>query len=57
MINIDMAKDQRIRQLEEDLRAMRKDHENLLHKYRQITLELQSSPKIVQPGGKHGFGR
>jgi hypothetical protein len=52
MINIDMAKDQRIRQLEEDLRAMRKEHEGLLHKYRQITLELQSSPKIVQPGNK-----
>jgi hypothetical protein len=52
MINIDMAKDQRIRQLEEDLRTMRKEHEGLVHRYRQLTLELQSSPKIVQPGSK-----
>jgi len=57
MINIDMAKDQRIRQLEEDLRSMRKEHEALLHKYRQITLELQSTPKIVQPGNKQRYGR
>jgi hypothetical protein len=44
-IAVDMAKDQRIRQLEEDLRTMRKDHEELTHKYRQLTLELQSPPK------------
>lgn len=52
MINIDMAKDQRIRQLEEDLRSMRKEHEALVHKYRQLTLEMQSSPKIVQSGNR-----
>jgi hypothetical protein len=42
---VDMAKDQRIRQLEEDLRTMRKELETLTHKYRQLTLELQTSPK------------
>jgi hypothetical protein len=42
---VDMAKDQRIRQLEEDLRSMRKELESLTHKYRQLTLELQASPK------------
>ena len=50
MINIDMAKDQRIRQLEEDLRAIRKEHEALVHKYRQLSLEMQAVPKIVQKG-------
>ena len=45
-IAVDMAKDQRIRQLEEDLRAMRKEHEELTHKYRQLTLEVQATPKI-----------
>ncbi len=40
-----MAKDQRIRQLEEDLRTMRKELESLTHKYRQLTLELQGSSK------------
>jgi hypothetical protein len=43
---VDMAKDQRIRQLEEDLRAMRKELEALTHKYRQLTLELQAAPKL-----------
>lgn len=42
---VDMAKDQRIRQLEEDLRSMRKELETLTHKYRQLTLELQSGSK------------
>ena len=42
---VEMAKDQRIRQLEEDLRAMRKELEALTHKYRQLTLELTSPPK------------
>jgi hypothetical protein len=50
MIAVDMAKDQRIRQLEEDLRNMRREHEGLLHKYRQLTLEMQAVPKIVKQG-------
>jgi hypothetical protein len=54
-INLDRAKDQRIRQLEEDLRTVRKDHDALVHKYRQLSLELKGGmvpapvavPKIV----------
>jgi hypothetical protein len=57
MINLDRAKDQRIRQLEEDLRTIRKEHENLVHKYRQLTLEIQSVPRIVQQGNKQRFGQ
>ena len=56
MINIDMAKDQRIRQLEEDLRTIRKEHETLVYKYRQLTLEMQAVPKIVQQGSKQRYG-
>jgi hypothetical protein len=44
-IAVDMAKDQRIRQLEEDLRELRQDHENLTHRYRQLSLQLQDSSK------------
>lgn len=42
---VDMAKDQRIRQLEEDLKELRKEHESLVHKYRQLTLQLQEGTK------------
>ena len=35
---VDMAKDQRIRQLEEDLKELRKEHETLTHKFRQMNL-------------------
>lgn len=42
---VDMAKDQRIRQLEEDLRELRREHETLTHKFRQLSLQLQSTPK------------
>lgn len=42
---VEMAKDQRIRQLEEDLRALRKEHETLVHKYRQLTLQLQEGTR------------
>jgi ribosomal protein L19E len=38
-IAVDTAKDQRIRQLEEDLKELRREHEALVHKYRQLTLE------------------
>jgi hypothetical protein len=48
-LNLDMAKDQRIRQLEEDLRTIRKEHEALVHRYRQLTLELQASKIVVVP--------
>jgi len=42
---VEMAKDQRIRQLEEDLKELRKEHETLTHKYRQLTLQLQEGTK------------
>lgn len=44
---VDMAKDQRIRQLEEDLKELRREHESLTHRYRQLQLQLQegSTPK------------
>jgi ribosomal protein L19E len=49
---VDMAKDQRIRQLEEDLRELRREHETLTHKFRQLTLQLkqggQPTPTIVK---------
>ncbi len=60
-IAVDMAKDQRIRQLEEDLKELRREYENLTHKYRQLTLQLQESntppehtpvPTIVRRGPK-----
>lgn len=50
---VDMAKDQRIRQLEEDLRELRREHETLTHKFRQLMLQLkqgtsQPTPTIVR---------
>src|SRR5271156_5207606 len=42
---VEMAKDQHIRQLEEDLKELRREHETLTHKYRQLTLQLQESIK------------
>jgi len=37
---VDMAKDQRIRQLEEDLKELRREYESLVHKHRQLTLQV-----------------
>ncbi len=42
---VDMAKDQRIRALEEDLKELRREHESLIHRYRQLSLQLQESTK------------
>ena len=42
---VDMAKDQRIRQLEEDLRDLRREHDSLTHRYRQLSLQLQEGIK------------
>jgi hypothetical protein len=42
---VDMAKDQRIRQLEEDLNNLRREHESLIHRYRQLSLQLQEGTK------------
>jgi ribosomal protein L19E len=48
-IAVDMAKDQRIRQLEEDLRELRKEHEELTHRYRQLNLQVQGGLVAPKP--------
>ena len=48
-IAVDMAKDQRIRQLEEDLRELRKEYEELTHRYRQLNLQVQGGTVSVKP--------
>jgi len=50
---VEMAKDQHIRQLEEDLKELRREHENLTHRYRQLTLQMQEGmrPRIVKKPG------
>jgi hypothetical protein len=42
---VEMAKDQHIRQLEEDLKELRREHESLTHRYRQLTLQMQEGSK------------
>jgi ribosomal protein L19E len=51
---VEMAKDQHIRQLEEDLKELRREHETLTHKYRQLTLQMQEGmrPTIVRKSGQ-----
>ena len=52
---VEMAKDQRIRQLEEDLKELRREHDTLTHRYRQLTLQMQEStkpkPTVVRKSG------
>jgi ribosomal protein L19E len=50
---VEMAKDQHIRQLEEDLKELRREHEILTHRYRQLSLQMQEStkPTIVRKSG------
>jgi hypothetical protein len=50
---VEMAKDQHIRQLEEDLRELRREHETLTHRYRQLTLQMQAStqPTVNRKSG------
>src|SRR5476651_643951 len=47
---VEMAKDQHIRQLEEDLKELRREHESLTHRFRQLSLQMQEStkPSIVK---------
>jgi hypothetical protein len=49
-----MAKDQHIRQLEEDLKELRREHETLTHRYRQLSLQMQESTKPPRIVGKSG---
>jgi hypothetical protein len=53
MLAVEMAKDQHIRQLEEDLKELRREHETLTHRYRQLALQMQEStkPSIVKKPG------
>jgi ribosomal protein L19E len=53
---VEMAKDQRIRQLEEDLKELRREHETLTHKYRQLTMQMNEStkPSIIRKSGNLG---
>lgn len=43
---VEMAKDQRIRQLEEDLRILRKEHDELLQKYRKLNQQLVEAKTV-----------
>jgi len=40
---VEMAKDQRIRQLEEDLKELKREHDTLTHKYRQLSLQMDEA--------------
>ena len=40
---VDRAKDQHIRQLEEDLKELRRDYDALTHRYRQLQLQMQEA--------------
>jgi hypothetical protein len=44
---VDRAKDQHIRQLEEDLKELRKDYDALTHRYRQLERQAQESPAVA----------
>ncbi len=50
---VEMAKDQHIRQLEEDLKELRREHETLTHRYRQLTLQMQETirPTVARNPG------
>jgi len=44
---VDMAKEQRIRQLEEDLKELRHEHDILIHRYRQLSLQVDESSRTA----------
>ncbi len=49
---VDRAKDQHIRQLEEDLKELRKDYEALTHRYRQLERQSQESANAAAEAAK-----
>jgi ribosomal protein L19E len=49
-LTVDMAKDQRIRQLEEDLKELKREHDSLTQRYRQLSLQMDE-------GGRSGTAR
>ena len=46
---VDRAKDQHIRQLEEDLKELRKDYDALTHRYRQLERQLDTGVAVAEP--------
>jgi hypothetical protein len=54
---VEMAKDQHIRQLEEDLKELRREHDSLTHRYRQLTLQMQEGAKPAKPTIIRGPGK
>jgi hypothetical protein len=49
---VDRAKDQHIRQLEEDLKEVRKDYDALTHRYRQLERQLETGVTVPEPAAK-----
>ena len=49
---VDRAKDQHIRQLEEDLKELRKDFDALTHRYRQLEHQLETGVTVAEPATK-----
>ena len=49
---VDRAKDQHIRQLEEDLKELRKDYDALTHRYRQLERQLETGVTTPEPATK-----
>ena len=46
---VDRAKDQHIRQLEEDLKELRRDYDALTHRYRQLERQLETGVTVAEP--------
>ena len=49
---VDRAKDQHIRQLEEDLKDLRKEYDALTHRYRQLERQLETGVTVAEPATK-----
>ena len=49
---VDRAKDQHIRQLEEDLKELRKEYDALTHRYRQLERQLETGVTVAEPATK-----
>src|SRR5271156_1198598 len=49
---VDRAKDQHIRQLEEDLKEVRRDYDALTHRYRQLERQLETGVTVPESAAK-----
>jgi hypothetical protein len=47
LLAVDMAREQRIRQLEEDLKELKREYDKLNQKYRQLSLQMEEGGRIV----------